>query len=63
MSESLIPGWPSAPLLAGAGGLLVLVVGALLLQKAARAHLHEQRCEDLRSRVSRVEERWHEAAR
>jgi len=63
MSEVLIPGLPSATVVASACGLLVVTVGALLLQRAARAHLHSQRCDELQKRVSRVEARWHEAAR
>jgi hypothetical protein len=53
---------PSAVLLAIAAGAIVIVVGALLLQKAARIHMHEQRCDQLRKRVARAEAHWHEAA-
>jgi len=53
---------PSAPLLMVAGGVIVLVIGALLLQKAARVHMREQRADRLRTQVGRVEARWNEAA-
>ena len=53
---------PSAPLFLVAGGVLVLVIGALLLQKAARVHMREQRKDRLRTHVGRVEAQWHEAA-
>jgi len=53
---------PSVTLLAVAGATIVVVVVALLLQKAARTHLQEQRCEQLRKRVTHVEARWREAA-
>ena len=62
MSEILIPGLPSVHVIAAACGSLVLVVGALLLQRAARASMHEHRRDNLRRRVSRVEARWREAA-
>ena len=53
---------PSAPLFMVAGGVVVLVIGALLLQKAARVHMREQRKDRLQTHVGRVEARWHEAA-
>ena len=53
---------PSLPLFIGAAGVIVLVIGALLLQRAARAHMREQRASRLRTHVGRVESRWHEAA-
>jgi hypothetical protein len=53
---------PSAMLLAVAGGTIVVVVVALLLQRAARTHLQEQRCDQLRKRVTRAEAQWREAA-
>src|SRR6188472_3023100 len=54
--------FPSLTLLAAAAGTIVVAVGALLLQKAARTHLHEQRCDRLRKHVARAEAQWHEAA-
>jgi hypothetical protein len=54
--------FPSLTLLAAAAGTIVVAVGALLLQKAARAHLHEQRCDRLRKDVARAEAQWREAA-
>lgn len=62
MSEILIPGLPSMTMMATACGSLVLIVGAVLLQRAARATMYEQRCDELRSRVSRGEAKWREAA-
>ena len=62
MSEILIPGLPSVTVIAAAGGTLVAVIGALLLQRAARAAMYQQRCDDLRRRVSRGEAKWREAA-
>jgi small neutral amino acid transporter SnatA (MarC family) len=63
MSETLFHSFlPSAPLFAIAGGLIVLVIGALLLQRAARAHWREQRRDRLRTHVGRVEAQWNEAA-
>jgi hypothetical protein len=53
---------PSTMMLAVAGGTVVVAVLGLLLQKAARTHLQEQRCEQLRERVTRGEAQWHEAA-
>ena len=53
---------PSAPLFLVAGGVMVLVIGALLLQKAARVHMREQRKDRLQTQVGRVEAQWHEAA-
>jgi hypothetical protein len=53
---------PSVPLFLMAGGVMVLVIGALLLQKATRVHMREQRQDRLRTQVGRVEARWHEAA-
>ena len=53
---------PSAPLFIVAGGVIVLVIGALLLQRATRIHMREQRASCLRTHVGRVESRWHEAA-
>jgi hypothetical protein len=52
---------PSAPLFLVAGGVMALAIGALLLQKAARIHLREQREDRLRTHVARAEARWHEA--
>ena len=52
---------PSALHLAIAAGTIVIAVGALLLQKAARILKQEQRCNQLRKRVARVDARWHEA--
>lgn len=46
---------------AGAGTIVAVVV-ALLLQKAARTHLQEQRADQLRKRVTHVEAQWREAA-
>ena len=40
---------------------VLVVVVALLLQKATRSHLQEQRCTQLRKRVTRVEAQWREA--
>jgi hypothetical protein len=40
---------------------VIVAIGALLLQKAARVHLQEQRCSELRKHVGRVEAQWHEA--
>jgi hypothetical protein len=54
--------FPSLTLLAAAAGTIVVAVGALLLQKAARTHLHEQRCDRLRKHVARAEAQWREAA-
>jgi hypothetical protein len=53
---------PSAMLLAAAAGTVVVVIGALLLQKAARVHMQEHRCDELRKHVGRVEAQWREAA-
>ena len=53
---------PSAPLFIVAGGVMFLVIGALLLQRAARVHMREQRASRLRTHVGRVESQWHEAA-
>ena len=53
---------PSAPLFAIAGGVLVLTIVAVLLQRAARVHLREGRIDRLRAHVGRAEARWHEAA-
>ena len=53
---------PSAPLFLVAGGVMVLAIGALLLQKAARVHMREQRKDRLQTQVGRVEARWREAA-
>ena len=53
---------PSAPIFVVAGGVLVLVIGGVLLQKAARMTMSENRSEHLRTHVGRVEARWHEAA-
>ena len=52
---------PSAPLFMVAGGVVVLVIG-LLLQRAARVHMREQRKDRLQTHVGRVEAQWHEAA-
>jgi hypothetical protein len=53
---------PSALLLAVGAGAVVVAIGAMLLQRAARVHMQEQRCDDLHKHVGRVEARWHEAA-
>jgi hypothetical protein len=53
---------PPAPLVIGAGVVIVLVIGVLLLQRAARVHMREQRADRLRTHVGRVESRWHGAA-
>jgi hypothetical protein len=52
---------PSALLLTVGAGAVIVAIGALLLQKAARVHLQEQRCSELRKHVGRVEAQWHEA--
>ena len=59
LTDGLLPS--AAIVLAAAGGLLVVIV-TVLVQKATRAHLAAQRCDQLRKRVSRVEARWPEAA-
>jgi hypothetical protein len=63
MFENLMTSFlPSPAILAVSGATVILVIGAVLLQRAARTHMHQQRCDELRQRVSRVDARWHEAA-
>jgi hypothetical protein len=53
---------PSAVMVLAVGGAIVLAIGVVLLQKAARIHRQEQRCDQLRKRVAQVEAQWREAA-
>ena len=63
MGELLAAGLlPSAPIFAVAGGVVVLVIVGVLLQKAARMTMRENRCKQLRTHVGRVEAQWREEA-
>jgi hypothetical protein len=53
---------PTTTLFAIAGGVLVLAIVAVLLQRAALVHWREGRIDRLRAHVGRAEARWYEAA-
>ena len=61
--ELLVRGFlPSTPAMAIGMGALAAVVGVLLVQRAARSWLYENRTQELRQRVSRAESRLREAS-